>query len=212
MQVLSPSQVGFSSSLLYEELVRVDEALWHSHESLVGSHQDVSSAASSSTSQLAQNRLVVPSVSSSGMCDMGDFMKPLEIDAAGTTSLNELGAECEAFKAISRSDLAFGVVGEKFQPLVFWANSAVETKFPRHSAVARSFYAGRGSEDTCERTFSFATRILSSLRGNMDQEQISACFSNQAAAKHYHISAEKVWEEYQTKAAQKAEKRARAEM
>ena len=46
-------------------------------------------------------------------------MKPLKIHAAGTTSLNELGAECEAFKAISRSDLAFGVVGGKFQPLVF---------------------------------------------------------------------------------------------
>ncbi len=46
----------------------------------------------------------------------------------------------------------------------------------------------------------------------MDPDQISACVSKQAAAKHYKISAEKVWEEYQTKAAQRAEKRARAEM
>ena len=210
-QVLSPSQVGSSSTLLYEEIVRVDE-LRRSREALVVSHQDESSAASSSTSALAQQRLVVPSVSSSGMFDMDDFMKPLEIDAAENTSLNELGAECDAFNAISRADLAFGVVGGKFEPLVFWANSAVETKFPRHSAVARSFYAGRGSEDTCERTFSFATRILSSLRGNMDPEQVSASVSNQAAVKHYKISAEEVWEEYQTKAAQKAEKRTRAEM
>ena len=110
MQVLSLSQVGLSSTILYEKLVRVDEALRRYHESLVGSHQDVSSAASSSTSQLAQNRLVVPSVSSSGMFDMDDFMKPLEIDAAGTTSLNELGAECEAFKAFqSNFTVRFGV-------------------------------------------------------------------------------------------------------
>ncbi len=79
--------------------------LRRSHESLVVSHQDVSSAASSSTSQLAQKRLAVPSVSSSsssGVFDMDDFMKPLKIDAAGTTSFDELGAECDEFKAISR--------------------------------------------------------------------------------------------------------------
>ncbi len=89
--------------------------------------------------------------------------------------------------------------------------------------MARSFYAGRGSEDTFERTFSFATRILSSLRGNMDPGTNfslrfkPSCgqalpFISQAAAKHYHLSAEEVWEEYQTKAAQKVEKRTRAEM
>jgi len=65
---------------------------------------------------------------------------------------SELEVEIEAFKALKQSDLSFsrkkkfGVVSGKFESLVYWANPSVEKKFPRHSSIARSFFAARGQK------------------------------------------------------------------
>jgi hypothetical protein len=114
-------------------------------------------------------------------------------------AMSELDAEILAFDSLKPADMQLGVVGGKFEPLVFWANLSIQSKMRRHYAVARSFFAARGSEDTSERTLSYATRQLSDLRGRTDPAQISASVMNHAADKNFNISAEEIWAEYVTK-------------
>ena len=157
------------------------------------------SSSSSVSSSLVAPASTVTSTPSSGLFDFDDFMVQSDkTELAEVSVKSELETEIEAFKALKPSDLSFGVVAGKFEPLVYWANPSVEKQFPRHSAVARSFFAARGSEDTSERTFSYATRQLSDLRANMDPAQVSASVSNHAAEKHHKIKTEEVWEKYKS--------------
>ena len=131
--------------------------------------------------------------------DMDCFLlKP----AASEISIRDLSAteaEIERFNSLSEANLSLGRIAGKFEPLVFYANKSIELLLPRYCAVARSFYAARNSEDTCERTFSALGRDLSDLRQNLDPVQAAASTMCADANDKYMITEEAVWSEYMTK-------------
>jgi hypothetical protein len=126
------------------------------------------------------------------------FLKTVPCADTVEVYVSEFEVEMDMFKKLApgSADYALGEVAGKFEPTVFFANPAMELKFPRYCAVARSYFAGRTSEDTSERTFSFAGRHLSDLRGRLDPAQACASVMCVAGSKHYAVTSEEVWGQY----------------
>ena len=88
--------------------------------------------------------------------------------------------------------------------LLFWANAAIMSRFPLHTAVARSCLSAMLHEATYERTFSYTGRLLTKQRLQLDPEQVSASALCTAGEAIYEMSAEEIKKHYQSKLKRKA--------
>jgi len=81
----------------------------------------------------------------------------------------------------------------------------IMSRFPLHTAVARSYLSAMLHEATCERTFSYSGRLLTKQRLQIDPNQVGASAECTAGEAIFEMSAAEIKKHYQSKRKRKAD-------
>ena len=128
------------------------------------------------------------------------------VAALSAAGAHPIFVEMEAFASLPKIEFrcARSYQG-KFDPAVVWANAAIMSRFPLHTAVARSYLSAMLHEATCERTFSYSGRLLTKQRLQIDPNQVGASAECTAGEAIFEMSAAEIKKHYQSKRKRKAD-------